>query len=96
MDILSSEDVRHTAALLHLSLSEDEIEELRSQLSSVLEHFQSLQKIDTDGVEPTGHSTDVNTVLRDDLPRDSLNRDEVLANAPQSEDDYVRVLPVLN
>ncbi len=96
MDILSSEDVRHTAALLHLSLGEDEIEVLRSQLSSVLEHFQSLQKIDTDGVEPTGHSTDVNTVLRDDSPRDSLNRDDVLTNAPKTEDDFVRVLPVLN
>ncbi len=95
MDILSADDVRHVARLTHLSLTDDEVEKLRSELSVCLTYFQTLQQVDTAGVEPTGHSTDVTSVMREDEPRDSLPRSEVLANAPHSEDDYVRVLPVL-
>jgi aspartyl-tRNA(Asn)/glutamyl-tRNA(Gln) amidotransferase subunit C len=94
-DTLSAEDVRYVAQLTHLALTDEEVESLRTQLSAVLAHFQTLQQIDTDGVEPTGHSTDVNTVMRDDEPGASLPRPDVLANAPGIEDDYVRVLPVL-
>ena len=95
MERLSAKDVRHVAALTHLSLTDEEVERMRSQLSAVLDHFQSLQTIDTAGVEATGHSTDVHSVMRDDEPRDSLQRADVLANAPHTEDDYFRVRPVL-
>lgn len=95
MERLSAEDVRHVAALTHLSLTDEEVERLRSQLSVVLDHFQSLQAVETAGVEPTGHSTDVRSVMRDDEPGDSLKRADVLANAPHTEDDYFRVRPVL-
>ena len=95
MDILSADDVRHVARLTHLSLADDEVEKLRTELSVVLEYFETLQQVDTTGVEPTGHSTNVTSVMRDDEPRDSLPRPDVLANAPHSEDDFVRVLPVL-
>ena len=69
---------------------------MRSQLSDILAHFQSLSSIDTDGVEPTGHSTDSHTVLRDDEPADSLARDQVLANAPRIDGEFIRVRPVLD
>ncbi len=95
MDILSADDVRHVARLTHLSLTDDEVEKLRADLSVVLKHFEALQDLDTSDVEPTGHSTNVTSVMREDEPRDSLPRSDVLANAPQTEDDYVRVLPVL-
>ncbi|MCH8102889.1 MAG: Asp-tRNA(Asn)/Glu-tRNA(Gln) amidotransferase subunit GatC [Chloroflexi bacterium] len=94
LDILSADDVRHVARLTHLSLTDYEVEKLRAELSSCLTFFQTLQEVDTTGVEPTGHSTDARSVMREDEPRDSLPRSEVLANAPHSEDDYVRVLPV--
>jgi len=87
--------VRYVALLTHLSLTDDEVNSMRSQLSTVLDFFQTLQQVDTSGVEPTGSPTDVNTVMRDDEPTPSLSRAETLANAPHTEDDYVRVLPVL-
>ncbi len=68
---------------------------MRLQLSAVLDHFQSLQAIDTSDVEPTGHSTEIRSVMRDDEAEECLRRDEVLANAPHTEDDYFRVLPPL-
>jgi aspartyl-tRNA(Asn)/glutamyl-tRNA(Gln) amidotransferase subunit C len=94
-EILSADDVRYVALLTHLSLTDDEVNSMRSQLSTVLDFFQTLQQVDTSGVEPTGSPTDVNTVMRDDEPTPSLSRAETLANAPHTEDDYVRVLPVL-
>ena len=95
MPLISADDVRYIAALTHLHLTDDEIEVMRSDLSTVLEHFESLQGIDTTGVEPTGHSTDVRSVMRDDEPRDSLSRKCVLANVPEVEDDYFRIRPIL-
>ncbi len=87
--------MRYVALLTHLSLTDDEVNSMRSQLSTVLDFFQTLQQVDTSGVEPTGSPTDVSTVMRDDEPIPSLSRAETLANAPHTEDDYVRVLPVL-
>lgn len=94
-DTLPRDEVLHVAGLTHLSLSDEEVERLGSQLSAVLAHFQSLQEVDTSDVEPTGHSTDVLSVMRDDEPGASLPRRQVLEGAPQTEDDYIRVLPVL-
>ena len=94
-EILSADDVRYVALLTHLSLTDDEVNSMRSQLSTVLDFFQTLQQVDTSGVEPTGSPTDISTVMRDDDPTSSLSRSETLANAPYTEDDYVRVLPVL-
>jgi len=94
-DILSADDVRYVARLTHLSLTDEEVESLRSQLSTALDFFQTLQQVDTTGVEPTGSPTDVSSVMREDVATPSLTRAETLANAPHTEDDYVRVLPVL-
>ena len=68
---------------------------MRGQLSSILKVFESLQQVDTEGVEPTAHTTEGRTVLRDDTPRESLERDQILENAPDSEAGYVRVRPIL-
>ena len=95
MEILSSDDVRYIARLAAVDLTDSEVETMRSQLSNILSHFQSLQQVDTAGVEPTGHSTDAHTVLRADERRSSLPREEVLANAPNVEGEFIRVKPVV-
>lgn len=92
---LTTDDVRHIAALTRLGLSNDEVEMMRGQLSSILHVFESLQQIDTEGVEPTDHTTKVLTVLRDDVAHESLKREQILNNAPDSEAGYVRVRPIL-
>ena len=92
---MTVDDVRHIAALTRLGLSDDEVEMMRGQLSNILKVFESLQQVDTDGVEPTGHTTEVRTVLRDDKAGESLRREQILDNAPDSEAGYVRVRPIL-
>jgi aspartyl-tRNA(Asn)/glutamyl-tRNA(Gln) amidotransferase subunit C len=51
--------------------------------------------VDTSGVEPTGHATETTSVLRDDETRPSLPREAVLRNAPETDDPFIRVKPVL-
>ena len=92
---LDSEEVRHIARLARIGMTEADIELMRGQLSNILRHFDSLQELDTDDVEPTGHSSDVETVLRDDTAAASIRREDALSNAPRREGDFVRVRAVL-
>ena len=94
-DELTADDVRHIAALTRLGLTDDEVDMMRDQLSSILKVFESLQQVDTDGVEPTDHTTEVRTVMREDEAHESLTREQILDNAPDSEAGYVRVRPIL-
>lgn len=92
---LSRDDVLHLARLARLALSPDEIERLAQQLSAILEHFTTLQGVDTGGVEPTAHTLPLANVMREDIQEPSLPRGAVLANAPAHEDGMFRVRAVL-
>ena len=93
---LTTEDVEHIAALARLSLSEADKERLREQLSRILDYFQALQQIDTEGVPPTAQSIDLENVMRDDEPGAPCPRNLVLANAPWEEDGLFRIKAVLD
>ena len=96
MEPLSKEDVRHIAQLTRVGLTDAEVESMRVQLTDILAHFQSLAEVDTEGVEPTGHSTDMHTVTRSDTPKPSLPRGEVLANAPGEDGEFFLVPRILD
>lgn len=92
---LTQEEVRHIARLARLGLSPEEVERLREQLSSILEHFQVLQGLDTSQVPPTAYVVPLSSVFRKDEPRPSFPREDILANAPRPEEGYFRVQAVL-
>ena len=78
--------VDHVARLARLDLSEEERERMRAELSKILEHADKIQALDLDGVEPTAHAIPLRNVMRPDEPKESLPRDEAIANAPKGED----------
>lgn len=92
---LSREDVLHVARLARIALSDDEVERFRTQLSDILDHFDVLRQIDTEGVPPTAHTLDLVNVERDDEVRPSMPVEDVLRNAPAREGDLFRVRAVL-
>ena len=92
---LTSDDVRHIALLSRIGMTDEEVELMRDQLSNILENFDILRQVDTEGVEPTGHSVNVTSVMREDRSRESLPREDVLGNAPLVEGDRIRVRAVL-
>ena len=93
---LSADEVRQIAALARISMNDEEIEIMRGQMVNSLNNIDVLNNVDTAGVEPTGHSVDVRSVMREDEPTESLRRDDVLLNAPSSEDSFIRVRSVLD
>jgi aspartyl-tRNA(Asn)/glutamyl-tRNA(Gln) amidotransferase subunit C len=95
MDPLTPKDVEHIAQLAYIKLSDEESENMRVHLSNILGHFASLSIVDTDGVEATGHTTDLNTVMRKDEVQSPLDQEDVLRNAPDRDGEFVRVRPVL-
>lgn len=92
---LSREEVLHIARLARVALTEAEITRMSEQLSNLLEHFEVLQQVDTEGVPPTAQSVTLQSVMRDDVVAPSLSPEDVLANAPRREDDCFRVRAVL-
>jgi len=91
---LTLDEVRHVARLARLRLTEAELDQMREQLSSILEYMDMLQEVDVEGVPPTAQVTDVVNVVRPDEVRPSLSVEEVLAVAPRREGDYFKVKPV--
>ena len=81
----------HVAQLARLELSDEELDPFTGQLAQVLEHAADVAALDLAGVAPTAHPLPVHNVLRADEPRPGLDRDEVLAAAPEVEDNRFRV-----
>ena len=92
---LSREEVLHIARLARLGLTEAEVDRIAEQLSHILEHFEVLQQVDTDGVTPTAQPNALLNVVKDDEAGVSLSPEQVLANAPKRESDFFRVRAVL-
>jgi aspartyl-tRNA(Asn)/glutamyl-tRNA(Gln) amidotransferase subunit C len=88
-------DVEHVAQLARLALTEEELDALTSELGVILEHAAQVSALDTEGVEPTAHPLPLVNVLRADEVRRGLDREEVLASAPEAEDGRFRVPRIL-
>jgi aspartyl-tRNA(Asn)/glutamyl-tRNA(Gln) amidotransferase subunit C len=88
-------DVEHVARLARLALTEEELVALTEELGAILEHAALVSALDTEGVEPTAHPLPLVNVLRADTVGPTLPRDEVLAEAPVSEDGRFRVPRIL-
>ncbi len=78
--------VRHVARLARLRLSDAEEQVMREELSGILAHIDAIRAMDLDGVEPTTHIVELENVLRADVPRPSLPRDEALREARNTVD----------
>jgi aspartyl-tRNA(Asn)/glutamyl-tRNA(Gln) amidotransferase subunit C len=84
---LSDDEVRHVASLARLALSDDEVTALAPQLSAILEYAEQVGQVAAEDVPPTTHPFALTNVTRPDEPRPSMPREDVLAMAPQVEQD---------
>jgi aspartyl-tRNA(Asn)/glutamyl-tRNA(Gln) amidotransferase subunit C len=89
--MIERDQVHHVARLARLRLTEDEVERMAGELSQILEHVETMNELDLDGVEPTSHVVELQNVLRDDEPRGSLPREVALEQAPDRTDAGFRV-----
>ena len=88
--------LKRIAELARLDLSEEELATFEGQLTPILKHIDTLTAIDVEGIEPTAYSTPVFDVLRPDVSRPGLSPEGLLQNAPDSAQNQVRVLKVVD
>ena len=88
--------MEHVSQLARLALDDDEMEQLAVDLGGILEYAEDLDALDLDGVPPTAHPLPLVNVFRADEVGPTLERDEVLAEAPAAEDGRFRVPRILD
>lgn len=92
---ITKQEVEHVAKLARLELSEQEKDKLTDQLSGILTYVETLNGLDTTGVEPTAHVLDLKNVMRDDVAAPSLPRERALANAPDQAAGHYKVPKII-
>jgi len=90
---ISRDQVLHVARLARLDLSDDEVERLTAELAAILDAVSKVSELDLVDVPPTSHPLALVNAWAEDVPRDSLQLDDVFANAPAREGDMFRVPP---
>ena len=88
-------EVEHIAELAKLSLTDEEKERFREQLSAILEYAEILQRLDTEVIPPTATVLPLQNVMVADQVRPSFSREDILANAPEAENGCFRVRAIL-
>ena len=83
--MVTDKDIEYVARLAKLKLSDEEKTRLVSQMGDIVEFANNINKLNTDGVEPTNHILKIQNVFREDEIKESYSRDEILKNAPKKE-----------
>lgn len=95
---ITEKEVRYVADLANLKLTEAEIAKFQADLESILEHMDTLNEIDTSGVEPMAqvlYQAEETATLRADVPAPALGNAAALANAPQPGGGYFKIPKVI-
>ena len=96
MNVISDETIDYVGILAKLELSDEEREQAKKDMGSMLDYIDQLSELDTDGVEPMSHVFTVNNVFREDVVTNGDGREETLANAPERSGDAFVVPPTFD
>ncbi|MCF6465409.1 Asp-tRNA(Asn)/Glu-tRNA(Gln) amidotransferase subunit GatC [Clostridium sp. Cult2] len=94
--MVSNEDVKYLSGLCKIKFSEEEIEDFTEEFSKILDYVNILKEVDTEGIEPTYHIGNNIQPLREDEIDKSLDKEDVLKNAPEEEYGYFKLLRVMD
>ncbi len=92
---ITKEEVIYVANLARLDLDREALEKFASQIDSILEYMDLLNRVDTKGVPPTSHAISMTNVFRDDTVQETINREQALANAPEKDEENFLVPKVI-
>ena len=96
MTAISREEVAHLARLSRLAVTDEELDTFAGQLDVILQAVARIGEVAAADIPPTSHSVPLTNVLREDVVRPGLPRDEALAGAPDAEDGRFRVPRILS
>ena len=93
--MIDDKTIEQIAKLARLSITHEEALEFKQQLNKVLEHFQQISKIDTEGVEPLVTPVEIDFYVRSDTSFRETTTEEILSNAPDKAGNLFKVPPVV-
>ncbi|MFM1865371.1 MAG: Asp-tRNA(Asn)/Glu-tRNA(Gln) amidotransferase subunit GatC [Candidatus Nanopelagicales bacterium] len=96
MSKITPEALKHLAKLARLELTEAELATYATQLDIILDSVDKIREVAAQDVKPMSHAVGLTNVFREDAVKPSLNREEVLAQAPAQEANRFRVPRILN
>jgi aspartyl-tRNA(Asn)/glutamyl-tRNA(Gln) amidotransferase subunit C len=83
---ITEETIQYVAALAKLTVSDEEKKKVAKDLDGILDYIETMNKLDTDGIEPMSHVLPVKNVFREDIVTNQENREQLLKNAPKQKD----------
>ena len=86
---LSKKEVEHIAHLAKIELSKKEEQTLANQLNKILDYFEKIDKIKTENIAPTYHTSNITNIFREDKPKPFPPKD-ILQSIPQMKDKWVK------
>lgn len=92
---IKGDKLKYAAELTRIKLTKDEGQLFSKQLNQILEYIDKLNKLDTKKVEPMSHALNIFNVTRDDKVKPSLNREDVLKNAPSKNKGFFQVPKII-
>lgn len=92
---IDQNDIQHVAHLARLALTEEEKVLFTGQMGAILAYAETLNELCTDGINPTSHAVPMQNAFRPDRVSPSIGQDKAFANAPDHNDSYFRVPPVI-
>lgn len=96
MKSIDKDMVLHVAHLSRLELNGDELKDYSNELASILSYISKLNEVDTKDVIPTSHAlASLKNVFRKDVLKVSLEKEDVLRNAPDSDGDFFKVPQII-
>jgi len=96
MSHISIEEVKHVAHLARLAITDEEAAMFTEQLDSIISFAEELNEVDTENVKPTTHVLQMKNIMREDVPDKGLPVEDVVKNAPDHKDGYIRVPSILD
>ncbi len=95
MSKINREQVENVAFLSRLKLTENEIEKMQQDMSAILDFIETINELDTTGIEPTSHVLDLKNVFREDEVGECMPNEEIMELAPESSDGSIVVPKVI-
>jgi aspartyl-tRNA(Asn)/glutamyl-tRNA(Gln) amidotransferase subunit C len=96
MPSITRDEIAHLARLARLALTDEQLDHYATQLDVILSSVARVGEVAAADIPPTSHSVPLTNVFRADVVTGPLDRDEVLAAAPATEDNRFRVPRILD
>tara|TARA_B100000809_G_scaffold146451_1_gene144002 strand:- start:269 stop:571 length:303 start_codon:yes stop_codon:yes gene_type:complete len=93
---ITIDEVKHIAKLSKLNIPDDELDYYVSEMDQIINYFNLLSEVDTSGIEPMTHVSDIKNVTRDDQSKSSLKASDAIQNCADTFGRFIRIPKILD